>query len=75
MPEGMLCAIPARGGSKRLRRKNLRALAGKPMIAHTIEVARQLAVRFPQQKELGQLAKALNVSRAPDYYLVEKALK
>jgi tetratricopeptide (TPR) repeat protein len=34
-----------------------------------------LAVRFPQQKELRQLARALNVSRAPDYYLVEKALK
>jgi CMP-N,N'-diacetyllegionaminic acid synthase len=37
----MLCAIPARGGSKRLPRKNLRALAGKPLIAYTIEVARQ----------------------------------
>jgi CMP-N,N'-diacetyllegionaminic acid synthase len=36
----MLCAIPARGGSKRLPRKNLRALAGKPLIAHTIEAAR-----------------------------------
>jgi CMP-N-acetylneuraminic acid synthetase len=36
----MLCAIPARGGSKRLPRKNLRILAGKPLIAHTIEVAR-----------------------------------
>jgi hypothetical protein len=34
-----------------------------------------LALRFPQQKELATLAKTLNVSRAPDYYLVEKALK
>jgi CMP-N,N'-diacetyllegionaminic acid synthase len=42
--EGMLCAIPARGGSKRLPRKNMRALAGKPMIAHTIEVARRSAL-------------------------------
>jgi len=41
VPERMLCAIPARGGSKRLLRKNLRMLAGKPLIAHTIEVARQ----------------------------------
>lgn len=41
MPEQMLCAIPARGGSKRLPRKNLRALAGKPLLAHTIEVARK----------------------------------
>lgn len=41
MREAMLCAIPARGGSKRLPRKNLRALGGKPLIAHTIEVARK----------------------------------
>jgi hypothetical protein len=34
-----------------------------------------LALRFPQQKELAQLAKTLNVSHAPDYYLIEKALK
>lgn len=37
----MLCAIPARGGSKRLLRKNLRMLAGKPLIAYTIEAACQ----------------------------------
>jgi CMP-N,N'-diacetyllegionaminic acid synthase len=37
----MLCAIPARGGSNRLPRKNLCPLAGKPLIAHTIESARQ----------------------------------
>jgi CMP-N,N'-diacetyllegionaminic acid synthase len=39
--EATLCAIPARGGSKRLHRKNLRVLSGKPMIAHSIEVARR----------------------------------
>ncbi len=31
--------IPARGGSKGIPRKNLRLLAGKPLIAHTIEAA------------------------------------
>jgi len=35
----MICTIPARGGSKRLPRKNLRELAGKPMIAYSIEAA------------------------------------
>lgn len=40
MLEKMFCAIPARGGSKRLPGKNLRSLAGKPLIAHTIETAR-----------------------------------
>lgn len=35
----MICTIPARGGSKRLPRKNVRELAGKPMIAYSIEGA------------------------------------
>jgi len=35
----VICTIPARGGSKRLLRKNLRELAGKPLIAYTIESA------------------------------------
>lgn len=36
----VLGLIPARGGSKRLPRKNLRPLCGKPLIAWTIEVAK-----------------------------------
>lgn len=35
----VLCIIPARGGSKRLPRKNIVELAGKPMLAYTIEAA------------------------------------
>ncbi len=31
--------IPARGGSKRTPRKNIKLLAGKPLIAHTIDAA------------------------------------
>ena len=34
-----LCIIPARGGSKRIPRKNIRAFLGKPMIAYSIETA------------------------------------
>jgi pseudaminic acid cytidylyltransferase len=34
-----LAVIPARGGSKRIPRKNIREFAGKPMIAHSIECA------------------------------------
>ena len=34
-----LVVIPARGGSKRLPRKNVMDLAGKPLIAHSIEAA------------------------------------
>ncbi|MGH9508912.1 MAG: cytidylyltransferase domain-containing protein [Terriglobales bacterium] len=40
MTETLLCAIPARGGSKRLPRKNLLPLQGKPMLAYSIEAAR-----------------------------------
>lgn len=35
--------IPARGGSKRIPRKNIREFAGKPMIAWSIEAARASA--------------------------------
>lgn len=34
-----LAIIPARGGSKGIPRKNVRALNGKPLVAHTIEQA------------------------------------
>lgn len=36
-----LGVIPARGGSKRIPRKNVKPLAGKPLIQWTIEAARQ----------------------------------
>lgn len=35
-----LAIIPARGGSKRIPRKNIRKFAGKPMIAHALVAAR-----------------------------------
>lgn len=34
-----VAVIPARGGSKRIPRKNVRAFLGKPMIAYSIEAA------------------------------------
>ena len=40
-----MCAIPARGGSKRLARKNVRELAGKPLIAYSIEAAHDAGFR------------------------------
>lgn len=39
-PSETLAIIPARGGSKGIPRKNVLPLAGKPLIAHTIEQAR-----------------------------------
>lgn len=36
----VLAVIPARGGSKRVPRKNIREVAGKPLIAWTINAAK-----------------------------------
>jgi len=38
----LLALIPARGGSKGIPGKNIRPLAGKPLIAHTIQAALQV---------------------------------
>lgn len=35
-----LCIIPARGGSKRIRRKNIRPFCGQPILAYPIATAR-----------------------------------
>ena len=35
-----LCVIPARGGSKRIPRKNIKEFCGKPIIAYAIEAAK-----------------------------------
>lgn len=39
-----IAVIPARGGSKRIPRKNIKPFAGKPMIAHAISAARRCSV-------------------------------
>lgn len=38
----VLVVVPARGGSKGVPLKNIRPLAGKPLIAHTFDVVREL---------------------------------
>jgi N-acylneuraminate cytidylyltransferase len=40
----MIAVIPARGGSKRLPKKNILPFAGSPLICHTIALARSLEV-------------------------------
>lgn len=41
MPPTVLGVIPARGGSRGVPRKNIRPLAGRPLIAWTIEAAKK----------------------------------
>lgn len=36
-----LCVIPARGGSKRIPRKNIKEFCGQPMIAYSIQAAKK----------------------------------
>jgi len=43
----LITIIPARGGSKRLPRKNIRLLSGKPLLAYTIEAALESGVVAP----------------------------
>lgn len=59
----MLCTICARGGSKGVKNKNLRLMAGKPLIAHSIEQAkssglfRYIAVSSDSQEILDTAAR------------------
>ena len=60
----VLAIIPARGGSKGIPRKNIRLLAGYPLIAYSIEIARQskLVTRIivsTDDDEIASIAKAL----------------
>jgi CMP-N-acetylneuraminic acid synthetase len=41
MIDNVLCTICARGGSKGVKNKNVRSLLGKPLIAHTVESAKE----------------------------------
>jgi pseudaminic acid cytidylyltransferase len=43
-PGRRLAVIPARGGSKRIPRKNVKPFAGRPMIAYAIAAAREAGV-------------------------------
>jgi len=61
-----IAIIPARGGSKRLPRKNLLPFLGRPMIAHTIETAHAcrcfdrvvVSTEDPEIAEAGRIAGA-----------------
>lgn len=58
----IVAIIPARGGSKRIPRKNVREFCGKPMIAWSIEVARQSGlfqriIVSTDDREVGEVAR------------------
>lgn len=58
-----LAVIPARGGSKRIPRKNIREFGGKPILAYSIEAARQSGlfervVVSTDHQEIAEIARA-----------------
>jgi CMP-N,N'-diacetyllegionaminic acid synthase len=72
--EKILAIIPARGGSKGLIRKNIRLLDGKPLIAHSIEPAKQSKyinriVVSTEDPEISQIALKFGaeVIKRPEY--------
>ena len=77
--------IPARGGSKRLPRKNILPLAGKPLIAHSIDYGKSEGVTVyvstddPEIKEISLLYGAQVIDRpaelASDYATTASVLQ
>jgi len=72
--------IPARGGSKRLPRKNVAEFFGKPIIAHTIEAARATAsfqrlIVSTEDEEISDIAKRFGaeVDRRPPQLATDSA--
>ena len=62
----ILAIIPARGGSKRLKRKNIRDVLGKPMISYAIEAAKRSRLLSEvyvnsDSNEIGNYAESLGV--------------
>lgn len=62
-----LCIIPARGGSKRIPRKNIRDFLGKPIIAYSIEKALKSnlfgeVMVSTDDNEIAEMAKSLGAS-------------
>ncbi|MGH9458946.1 MAG: cytidylyltransferase domain-containing protein [Thermoanaerobaculia bacterium] len=68
MKPKILAVVPARGGSKGVPRKNVRVVAGKPLIAYTIETALAAgdlffdAVVSTDDPEIAEIARAFGAS-------------
>ena len=68
----MIVIIPARGGSRRIPRKNIKAFLGKPIIAYSIELAKQVSNRVivttddPVIRKVAEEFGAETVERPPE---------
>lgn len=69
-----VCLIPARGGSRRIPKKNIKELHGKPLVAHSIEKARKTELIdetwvSTEDKEIAKISKkygAIVIERPKD---------
>ena len=63
MENEILTLIPARGGSKRIKNKNIKLLCGKPCIQYTIECAQKAGMKniivSTDSSEIAKIAKEL----------------
>lgn len=73
MKPKIIVIIPARGGSKGVPRKNVRLLAGKPLIAHSIEAALkskyvEQVVVSTEDKEIADVSRefGVNIIKRPE---------
>jgi len=81
--EAVLCTICARGGSKGVKNKNVRLINGKPLIAHTIDLALKSGlfsdvVVSTDSDAIAEVAKshgALILFKRPDNLASDKAAK
>ena len=79
----IICTICARGGSKGVKGKNTRKIAGKPLIAHTLETAKnvtlfdQIAVSSDSEQilEISERFGIKNLIKRPDELATDTAQK
>lgn len=72
----MICIIPARKGSKRIKNKNLKKISNKPMLAHTIQIAKQskLFKRIIVSTDCKKIAKIAKKNGAEVPFIRRKSL-
>lgn len=67
MNNNNLCIIPARGGSKRIPKKNIKIFQGKPIISYPIQIALETKIFnevmvSTDDKEIGEISKKYGAS-------------
>lgn len=76
----IIVVIPARGGSKRLPKKNIKSLVGKPLIAYTIEASLKSkyvgrVIVSTEDKEIAEISKkyGVEVIKRPKHLATDSA--